>query len=48
MVDIFSIHVCIWNTETCQSHFKKGKGEETLEGMNQTGIHYTCIRKCAY
>jgi hypothetical protein len=24
----FFIHLWIWNIETCQSHFKKGKEEE--------------------
>jgi hypothetical protein len=28
MVDILSMHVWIWNTETCEIIFKKGVGEE--------------------
>jgi hypothetical protein len=28
MVDVLSIHVWLWNIETCQSHFMKGEGEE--------------------
>jgi hypothetical protein len=40
MVDVFSAHVRIWNTETCRSHCKKGNGEggRIMEGMNQTGV----------
>jgi hypothetical protein len=40
MVELLSMHVWIWNTETCQSHFKngsKGRGRK-MEGMNQTAV----------
>jgi hypothetical protein len=48
MVDVFSIHVWIWNIETCWSHFKKwGEGRErTIDKTQQTGVHYMHIWKC--
>jgi hypothetical protein len=43
MVDVFSIHVRIWNTETYQNHLKKEGVERgrIMEGMSETGVH--CI-----
>jgi hypothetical protein len=48
MVEVLSIHVRIWNIETCQSHFKKGSvgRGRIMEGMNQTGVQYLYIWKC--
>jgi hypothetical protein len=39
MVEVLSIHIWIWNIETCESHFMKGSGRRgrIMEGMNQTG-----------
>jgi hypothetical protein len=36
--DVLSMHVQIWNTETCWSHIKKGNGVrgKIMEEMNQT------------
>jgi hypothetical protein len=36
MADMLSIHVWIWNTETCQSHFKKQEEEERESRRRRT------------
>jgi hypothetical protein len=47
MVNVFSIHVLIWNIKICLSHFKKGREKrENDEGMNQTKLHCMHIWKC--
>jgi hypothetical protein len=38
MVDIFSTHVEIWNTETCQRHFKKGEGKRKNNGGDESNL----------
>jgi hypothetical protein len=42
MIDVFSIHVWIWNTETCQSHFKKGEGKRENNGMDKLNQGTLC------
>jgi hypothetical protein len=34
MAEVLSIHVQIWNIETCQNHFKKESGERG-KGMGE-------------
>jgi hypothetical protein len=47
MVEILSIYVWIWNTETCWNHVKKGnQGRgEIMEGMKQTRAQCMYMRK---
>jgi hypothetical protein len=42
MADVLSIHIRIWNIETCHSHFKKRSERRgrLKEGRNQTGVQY--------
>jgi hypothetical protein len=39
--DVLSIHVWIWNIETCWSHHKKGNEvhKRIMEGMGSTNIY---------
>jgi hypothetical protein len=45
IVDVFSIHVWIWNTETYRSHFKKEGGEWGNNGGDEPywGALYTYL-----
>jgi hypothetical protein len=47
MAEVLSIHVQIWKTETCLSHFKESRGRGSMiERMNQIGVQYMYIWKC--
>jgi hypothetical protein len=48
LLEVLSMHVWIWNIETCWNLFKKRSGRrgKLMERMNQTGVQYRFVWIC--